>query len=151
MEDPWGALLDEPFPPVRGADDGPLAGATFVAKDLFDVAGLVTGAGQPTGLPRTRPAEVNAPAVQRLLDGGATLVGRAHTAQMAYSLSGRDDPYGMPVNPAAPAHDTGGSSSGTPRRSPVAWPTSGSAPTPSAPSGSRPRTAGCSAGGRRTA
>jgi amidase len=113
VKDPWGALLDEPFPPVRGADDGPLPGVTFVAKDLFDLAGFVTGAGQPTWAATHAPAEANAPAVQRLLDGGATLVGRAHTAQMAYSLSGRDDPYGMPVNPAAPAYDTGGSSSGS--------------------------------------
>ncbi len=49
----------------------------------------------------------------RLLDAGATLVGRAHTSEMAYSLSGRDNPYGMPVNPAAPDRDPGGSSSGS--------------------------------------
>ena len=48
-----------------------------------------------------------APAVQRLLDAGSTLVGRSHTSQMAYSLSGRDTPSGGPVNPAAPDHDTG--------------------------------------------
>ena len=113
MDDPWGALLDEHFPPVAGSSDGPLAGTTFAAKDLFDVAGFVTGAGQPTWVATHPPAATNAPAVQRLLDAGATLVGRAHTAQMAYSLSGRDDPYGMPVNPAAPDHDTGGSSSGS--------------------------------------
>ena len=30
---------------IVGAADGPLAGLTFVAKDLFDVAGYPTGAG----------------------------------------------------------------------------------------------------------
>ena len=38
-----------PGPPVHraGAADGPLVGLTFAAKDLFDLAGLVTGAGNP--------------------------------------------------------------------------------------------------------
>jgi amidase len=111
--DPFGALLDEPFEPVAGADDGPLAGTTFVAKDLFAVAGHVVGAGQPTWAETHAASPANAPAVQRLLDAGSTLVGRAHTSQMAYSLSGRDTPGGGPENPAAPGFDTGGSSSGS--------------------------------------
>ncbi len=110
---PLGALLDEDFAPVAGDPDGPLMGTTFVAKDLFAVAGHVVGAGQPTWEATHDAAEANAAAVQRLLDAGATLVGRTHTSQMAYSLSGRDTPAGAPVNPAAPGHDTGGSSSGS--------------------------------------
>ena len=110
---PLGALLDEEFEPVAGDPTGPLAGTTFVAKDLFAVAGHVVGAGQPTWEATHGAAEANAAAVQRLLDAGATLVGRTHTSQMAYSLSGRDTPAGAPVNPAAPGHDTGGSSSGS--------------------------------------
>jgi amidase len=113
MGDPWGALLDEDFPPIAGADAGPLVGTTFVAKDLFDVAGFVVGADQPDLAATRPPATTNAPAVQRLLDAGATLVGRAHTSQMAYSLSGQDTPAGGPVNPAAPGFDTGGSSNGS--------------------------------------
>lgn len=111
--DPFGALLDEAFAPVPGAATGPLAGATFVAKDLFAVRGRVTGAGQPTWKVTHAAAEDDAPVVRRLLDAGATLVGRAHTAEMAYSLSARDSPFGMPVNPTAPDHDPGGSSSGS--------------------------------------
>lgn len=110
--DPFGALLVDPFVEVPGRPDGPLAGATFVAKDLLDVAGTVTGAGQPTWAATHGPASAHAPAVQRLLDAGATLVGRAHTAEMAYSLSGADVRAGMPRNPRAPGHDPGGSSSG---------------------------------------
>jgi amidase len=113
VRDPWGALLDEPFEPIAGAPEGPLAGTTFVAKDLFDVEGHVVGAGQPELAASGRPAVAHAPAVQRLLDAGATLAGRAHTSQMAYSLSGRDTPSGGPTNPAAPGFDTGGSSSGS--------------------------------------
>ena len=111
--DRFGALLDEEFEPVSGAADGPLVGTTFVAKDLFAVDGRVIGAGQPTWAASHGPEPAHAPAVARLLGAGATLVGRAHTSEMAYSLSGRDNPYGMPVNPAAPEHDTGGSSSGS--------------------------------------
>jgi len=111
--DPFGALLDEEPDPVPGADAGPLAGATFVVKDLFAVRGRVIGAGQPTWLATHDAEPEHAPAVARLLAAGATLVGRVHTSEMAYSLSGRDNPYGMPVNPTAPDRDTGGSSSGS--------------------------------------
>jgi amidase len=113
VDDPWGALLDEPFPPRTGRPGGALDGTTFVVKDLFAVEGRVTGAGQPEWVATHEPAPADAPAVQRLLDGGSTLVGRAHTSQMAYSLSGRDTPSGGPQNPAAPGFDTGGSSSGS--------------------------------------
>lgn len=111
--DPFGALLDEDFAAVPGAATGPLVGATFVVKDLFAVRGHVIGAGQPAWAASHDPEPAHAPAVGRLLDAGATLVGRAHTSEMAYSLSGRDNPYGMPVNPAAPDRDPGGSSSGS--------------------------------------
>lgn len=113
MGDPWGALVDEDFEPRPGAAAGPLAGTTFVAKDLFDVEGCVVGAGVPELATSRPPAERNAPAVQRLLDAGSTLVGLAVTSQMAYSLSGRDTPGGGPTNPRAPGFDTGGSSSGS--------------------------------------
>jgi len=113
VDDPFGALLDEPFEPVPGAADGPLTGTTFVVKDLLAVAGRVVGAGQPTWAETHEPALAHAPAVQSLLDAGATLLGRTHTSQMAYSLAGRDTPGGGPRNPAAPDHDPGGSSSGS--------------------------------------
>ena len=35
---------------LPGAAPGPLAGLTFAAKDLFDVAGFITGAGNPDWL-----------------------------------------------------------------------------------------------------
>ena len=110
---PIGALLDEDVDPVAGNEVGPLVGSTFVVKDLFAVRGCVVGAGQPTWAATHDPEPEHAPAVARLLEAGATLVGRAHTSEMAYSLSGRDNPYGMPVNPAALDRDTGGSSSGS--------------------------------------
>ena len=34
---------------LPGAENGPLSGLTFAAKDIFDVAGHITGGGHPFG------------------------------------------------------------------------------------------------------
>ena len=39
---------------IPGATSGPLAGLTFAAKDLFDIAGFLTGGGSPDW-PRDQP------------------------------------------------------------------------------------------------
>ena len=98
---------------VPGADDGPLSGLTFAAKDIFDVAGHVTGGGNPDWERTHGPAERTAPAVQMLLDAGATLVGKTHTDELTRGIMGTNPHYGMPVNPAAPGRVPGGSSSGS--------------------------------------
>lgn len=101
--------------PVRldGAPDGPLAGLTFGAKDLFDVAGHRTGGGNPDWLRTHPPAERTASAVATLVAAGAALVGKTLTDELAYSILGQNHWYGTPPNPAAPDHLTGGSSSGS--------------------------------------
>jgi amidase len=112
-EDPLGALKVGPAVLAEGTPDGDLAGMTFVAKDLYDVAGLPTGAGNPDW-EATHPAPTTtASAVTRLLSAGATLVGKSHTDELAYSLSGTNVHYGTPVNTAAPGCVPGGSSSGS--------------------------------------
>ncbi len=93
--------------------EGPLAGRSFVAKDVFDVAGFATGAGHPEWLAEAGTAQSTAAAVAALVDAGATLIGKAHTDELAYSLSGTNVHYGTPVNPAAPGRMPGGSSSGS--------------------------------------
>src|SRR3712207_2442495 len=50
-----GALVPHSKIRVEGAKSGPLGGLTFMAKDLFDVAGHRTGAGNPDWL-ATHPA-----------------------------------------------------------------------------------------------
>ena len=74
MKDDIGAFVPGPRVRIEGRTGGPLAGLSFAAKDLFDVAGVPTGGGNhdwPTGRPLpTRHAF----AVQTLLDAGATLV-----------------------------------------------------------------------------
>jgi amidase len=82
-------------------------------KDLYAIAGRVTGAGNPDWR-RTHSAETaTAPAVGALLKAGATLSGITHTDELAFSLNGRNFHYGTPINTAAPDRIPGGSSSGS--------------------------------------
>ena len=98
---------------VAGAQDGVLAGLSFGAKDIYDVAGKVTGCGNPEWR-RTHPApSQHAPAVSALLDAGATLLGKTHTDELAYSLMGVNAHFGTPRNTADPRRVPGGSSSGS--------------------------------------
>jgi amidase len=98
---------------AAGAVEGALAGLTFVAKDLLDVDGHRTGAGNPTWLELATPAAESAAAVAALLRAGATCIGKSHTDEFAFSLSGTNAHYGTPRNAAAPGCTPGGSSSGS--------------------------------------
>ena len=98
---------------AAGAPDGPLTGVTLVVKDIVDVTGITTGAGNPDWLAAHEPATRHAAAVQLLLDAGATVIGKSHTDEFAWSLSGTNHHYGTPRNPAAPGRVPGGSSSGS--------------------------------------
>ncbi len=91
----------------------PLSGLTFAVKEMFDVAGYVTGGGNPDWLATHAPATRTAPAVQACLDAGARLTGIAIADELAFSMQGENVHYGTPVNPAAPDRIPGGSSSGS--------------------------------------
>ncbi len=113
MSDKIGAFVPGPCVRVEGRADGPLAGLTFAAKDLFDVAGVPTGGGNhdwPTG--RSIPAR-HSWAVQTLLDGGATLIGKTVTDEVSLGILGENAFDGTPVNVNAPGRVPGGSSSGS--------------------------------------
>ena len=97
-DDPLGALKIGPAVLAEGAADGDLAGTTFVAKDLYDVAGYPTGAGNPEWEATHPMPTTTASAVARLLAAGATLIGKSDTDELAYSLSGTNVHYGTPVN-----------------------------------------------------
>src|SRR5258705_686619 len=111
--DTIGAFCRHTHVEVAGAAGGPLAGLTCGIKDLYDIAGRQTGFGSPAWLETHAPAAATAPAVQRLLDTGAQIVGKTHTDEMAYSLNGENPHYGTPVNVNAPGRIPGGSSSGS--------------------------------------
>jgi amidase len=98
---------------VEGRDGGPLAGLTFAAKDLFDVAGHPTGGGNPDW-ERVNPIPTrHAWAVQRLLDSGAALIGKTITDEVSLGIFGENMFYGTPRNARAPDRVPGGSSSGS--------------------------------------
>lgn len=52
-------------------------------------------------------------AAMLLPPAGATIVGKTHMSELAYSLDGNNAHYGTPLNAAAPGRNTGGSSSGS--------------------------------------
>lgn len=109
----FGAFVEDGRRAIAGAQTGPLAGLDFVVKDLFDVAGAVTGAGNPDWARTHGAATRSAPVVEALLAAGASVVGRTHTDELSRGITGRNAHYGAPVNPAAPEALTGGSSSGS--------------------------------------
>ena len=113
FEDPVGAFCRDNHVALKGAEDGPLAGLAFGAKDVFHIAGTRTGFGHPAWLATHEPPGETAVAVQRLLDAGADLAGKTHTDELAYSLTGENRHYGTPVNARAPDRIPGGSSNGS--------------------------------------
>ncbi|BCJ75944.1 amidase [Catellatospora sp. IY07-71] len=88
----------------------PLAGSLLAVKDNIDVAGLPTTAACPeyAYLP-----ERSAPAVQRLIDAGALVLGKTNLDQFATGLVGTRSPYGAVRDVRDPARVSGGSSSGS--------------------------------------
>jgi aspartyl-tRNA(Asn)/glutamyl-tRNA(Gln) amidotransferase subunit A len=107
--DPYNALITrvEPDPESR---PGPLAGKRLLVKDLIDTAGIRTTYGSQ--IYGDHVPERTAPAVTRLLDAGAVLVGKANLPEFAWAVMGQNPFYGTVHNPAAPGRTTGGSSAG---------------------------------------
>ncbi|ODU07429.1 MAG: glutamyl-tRNA amidotransferase [Pseudonocardia sp. SCN 72-86] len=98
--------------PVDGAPDGPLAGLTFATKDLFDVAGHRTGAGNPDWNPDAAAPTRHAWAVEQLLTNGMSHVGKTITCEISLGILGFNPHDGTPPNPVVPGAFPGGSSSG---------------------------------------
>jgi len=97
----------------RGPDafgDLPLLGVPIVVKDNIDVAGMDTTAGCAAFAYR---ADTTAPAVQRLVDAGAVVVGKSSLDQFATGLVGMRTEHPPPHNALDPQLVPGGSSSGS--------------------------------------
>ena len=112
-DDALGAFCRHTHVAVKGSGSGPLAGLTFGAKDIYDIAGHKTGFGSPDWLATQEPAAKTAPVVAALLAAGADMVGKTQTDELTYSLNGENTHYGTPVNVNAPGRIPGGSSSGS--------------------------------------
>ena len=90
------------------------AGIPLAIKDLFDIAGEPTPAGSHA-LADAKPAQANAPTVQRVLAAGFIPIGRTNMTEFAFSGLGINPHYGTPLSPwdRAAKRIPGGSSSGT--------------------------------------
>lgn len=97
---------------ARGETLGPLAGAPFSVKNLFDVKGLPTLAGSKINRERA-PAPADAFLIERLEAAGAILVGALNMGEYAYDFTGENAHVGPSRNPHDLAHMTGGSSGGS--------------------------------------
>jgi amidase len=99
--------------PVAPSGAGKLDGLNFVVKDVFDLAGRVSGYGSPDWKLSHDKASANAPVVNKLLAAVATLTGVTQTDELAFSLDGINAHYGTPLNWQDAGCIPGGSSSGS--------------------------------------
>jgi allophanate hydrolase len=88
----------------------PLAGTVLAVKGNIDVAGLPTTAGCPSYAYRP---DRDAPAVARLREAGAIVLGSTNLDQFATGLVGTRSPYGAVRCAIDPERIAGGSSSGS--------------------------------------
>ncbi|MEO6269133.1 MAG: indoleacetamide hydrolase [Lautropia sp.] len=95
----------------KGAAVGPLFGIPLALKDNLDTAGIATTGGTP-GLRDNVPSR-NAPIVQRLIDAGAIVFGKANMHELAYGITSNNGAFGAVCNPWLPTCIPGGSSGGT--------------------------------------
>lgn len=96
---------------MAGTDLGPMHGIPFGAKDIYDTAGILTSC-QSKLRPDVIP-EANAHAVQKLLDGGAVLLGKCATIEFATGGPSKETLFPPARNPWNIEHVPGGSSSGS--------------------------------------
>ncbi len=96
---------------VKGAETGPLAGKSVVLKDNVCLAGvpMMNGAATLEGF----VPDVDATIVTRMLDAGATILGKAHCEAFCLSGGSHTGALGPVHNPLKKGYTAGGSSSGS--------------------------------------
>ncbi|HUH85461.1 MAG TPA: amidase [Stellaceae bacterium] len=96
---------------AKGAPQGLLDGVPVTIKDLFLTRGWPTLRGS-TLVKRDQPWEEDAPAVARLREQGAVLLGKTTMPEFGWKALGDSPLTGITRNPWSLAHTPGGSSSG---------------------------------------
>jgi amidase len=96
---------------VQGASAGKLTGKTVVLKDNIMLAGVPMMNGSAT-LEGYIP-DIDATVVQRILDAGGTIVGKAHCEAFCLSGGSHTNATGAVHNPHKKGYSAGGSSSGS--------------------------------------
>ena len=113
FSDPLDAFCKDTDAYLAGPKGRPLSDLKYAAKDIFDVAGFVTGGGNPDWKATHPPADQHAWIVETLLNAGATMVGKTHTDELTRGILGENAHYGTPINSRALGRVPGGSSSGS--------------------------------------
>ena len=108
-EDPYNAFIRRCR--VEGASRGKLSGKTVGLKDNIRLAGIpMTNASRL--IAEYVPA-IDATVAERLLDAGATIVGKLNMDCFSMGGTGETSDFGAPRNPHNPGCSTGGSSGGS--------------------------------------
>lgn len=96
---------------VKGAPHGKLVGKTVVLKDNVLLAGvpMMNGASSLEGY----VPDVDATIVTRMLDAGATILGKAQCESFCFSGGSHTSALGPVINPRKAGYSAGGSSSGS--------------------------------------
>ncbi len=108
-ENPFGAWAWRVH--IAGAAAGPLAGRTIAIKDNVAVAGVPMHNG--TALLDGYVPDEDATVVERVLDAGGTILGKAVCESLCFSGGSHTADSGPVRNPYDPTRSTGGSSSGS--------------------------------------
>lgn len=95
----------------QGRPMGPLAGLPLVVKDNINTRDMPTTAG--TAALRGFVPNANAPVLQRLLDAGAIVFGKANMHELAFGSTTTNAVWGHAQNPYDRRRIPGGSSGGT--------------------------------------
>jgi len=90
--------------------EGDLAGLPITIKDTIETAGLRTTSGSK--LRSEYVPERDAPAVARLKQAGAIILGKTNAAEMAMDYTADNPVFGRTVHPLNPELTPGGSSGG---------------------------------------
>lgn len=106
-DDPQRAWAYVPAEPLRGMPGGPLDGLSFSVKDLYGVPGWPLRASTRAPVPPVGESVL----VRRLLELGATALGKTHLHEIALGITGLNG-YGGTEHPGLAGHVPGGSSSG---------------------------------------
>jgi Asp-tRNA(Asn)/Glu-tRNA(Gln) amidotransferase A subunit family amidase len=102
--------LERAYAEAASPRPGPLSGVPFTVKEAIATAGLAACEAS-----RLRPIEtpkVDAPAVARLREAGAILVGKTNISELCAHPDSSNLVYGATRNPVDPSRSAGGSSGG---------------------------------------
>jgi aspartyl-tRNA(Asn)/glutamyl-tRNA(Gln) amidotransferase subunit A len=97
---------------AAGVDKGPLQGIPVGLKDILATDDAPTTA-QSLAMDPEWPKQGDGPAVKRLREAGAVIIGKNTTNEFASGGPDDEKPFPIPKNPWNPDHTPGGSSSGT--------------------------------------